>query len=174
MKILKKCGGETEKTFPMKVTCEFCSSELEIEESDLHEGYMGSMYIVCPVCGKNSYVDDIDTPPITADTIKFPEHFHYFGDGVDINNEEIQEWIKKAIKWFRENPENFSYSTGTGNTRIHVENFSGDEAYCVVVSKDFYETEIPYEKADYCAQDNYDWNWKNKGIKIIYKDKEGE
>ena len=129
---------------------------------------------VCPVCGKNSYVDDIDTPPITADTIKFPEHFHYFGDGVDINNEEIQEWIKKAIKWFRENPENFSYSTGTGNTRIHVENFSGDEAYCVVVSKDFYETEIPYEKADYCAQDNYDWNWKNKGIKIIYKDKEGE
>lgn len=154
---------------PIKVTCEHCGSELEVEEEDLHEGYMGAKYFVCPVCMEHAYVDDEYEADITVDTLKFPDHFFYFGgkDAVEISDEDILKWIKNGVKYFRENPDSFSYSIGSGDAMVHIENFSGDKEYHVTVAQGYYDTEIPYEKEDYLAQARINWGWENKGVKIM-------
>ena len=163
MRVIKK-KSDIKQPFPMRVICYNCESELEIEEQDTHVGYYGAMYFTCPVCGEESMIDELDGITLTKDNIEFPQHFYYFGNGVDLTSEEIRKYINDAIKFFRKNPDNFCYTTGSGNTGILVQNFSGDHEYHVVVTKDFYETEIPYETKDYAALNSVDDRWRNVGI----------
>ena len=155
------------KQFPMEITCENCSSKIEIEKDDLHIGYLGMYYVICPVCGKKTYVDELEGAPVTKDTIKFPDHFFYFGDGKDVSTEEIEKEIRQGIEWLRMNPDNFIWSMSYGNMDIHVENYSGDKEYRVVVTKNYYECTVPYEQDDYDAQESIGWGWENKGVRIV-------
>lgn len=163
MKIIKS-NKQTQIKYPMRVKCYNCESELEVEEQDTHVGYPGAMYFTCPVCGKESMIDELDGITLTKDNIEFPQHFYYFGNGVDLSSKEIRKYINDAINFFRNNPDSFCYTTGSGNTGILVQNFSGDHEYHVVVTKDFYETEIPYGTKDYVALNSVDERWRNVGI----------
>ena len=163
MKIIKN-NKQTQIKYPMRVICYNCESELEIEEQDTHVGYPGAMYFTCPVCGEEIMIEELDGITLTKDNIEFPQHFYYFGNGVDLTSEEIRKYINDAIKYFRKNPDSFCYTTGTGNTGILVQNFSGDYEYHIVVTKDFYDVEIPYEHEDYEALDSVDGRWRNVGI----------
>lgn len=163
MRVIKK-KSDIKQPFPMRVTCYNCETELEIEEQDTHVGYPGAMYFTCPVCGEESMIDELDGIILTKDNIEFPQHFYYFGNGVDLTSEEIRKYINDAINFFRNNPDNFCYTTGSGNTGILVQNFSGDHEYHVVVTKDFYETEIPYTAKDYDALESVNDRWRNVGI----------
>ena len=158
-------GSNKSSKFPIEVGCEKCGTEFCVEENDrLNAGYYGTYYVNCPVCGERVMIYELDGIKVTKDNIKFPDHFYSFENGVKISNEEIEEYIRKGIEYFRENPTSFSWSTGTGDTHILVQNYSGDEDYSVVVSKGYYETEIDYEKEDYDAQDSSGWDWKNEGF----------
>lgn len=169
MKVIKD-NVNIESDFPRKIECENCGSELEIEESDIKIGYMGSCYVKCPVCRKDSYIYDLDGITVNKDNIKFPDHFYHFGDSDSakkLENSEIEEYIRKGIEWHRKNPNNFVWDFGTGDSDIAVYNYPGDEDYRVVVARGYYDCEISYEAEDYNVQD-YD-SWKNKGIRV--KDK---
>lgn len=83
---------ETPKTIPksQEYECEHCSSIIEVDANDLHEGWLGAYYFTCPVCGEES-MTDIETDLPTKDTIEFPKHFHKSSvdsGAVDISDEE--------------------------------------------------------------------------------------
>ena len=171
MKILKNnmVDKEIEKEehdiFPVTIECENCGSELELDKSDIDEGYNGQHCVICPVCGKKSYSIDEIYPgnAITVESVEFPKHFYSFADGSHVSNGRIKEEIKRAVESFREEPESFCYTTGYGDFHITVLNFSGDKEYSITVcNKDgVYDAEIPFAKEDYDAQERVDWGWTN-------------
>ena len=165
MRILNK---EKEKSisWPQKVVCEYCETELEIDKEDIIIGVLGMPYIKCPVCKRMANVMDygIDGIDITKDNIEFPRHFFHSIDGVDLTNDEIREYIGHGIEYFRRNPDSFCYETGTGNTHIMINNYSGDKNYYVVVTKDYYDTFIPYEAEDYAAVQSVNEEFRNTGF----------
>lgn len=151
--------------WPIKHTCFHCGSILLVDEDDVHEGYMGSACIICPICLQEELLDvDALNRTITAETVKFPDNFWYFGGkkSKKLNEDDIRECIKRAVKYFRENPDNFCYQTGTGDTMVYVLNFSGDQEYDVVVCKGYYETHIPFEDID--KELVREELWSNKGV----------
>lgn len=135
--------------------CEHCQSELEYEESDIRIGEFGAGYVDCPLCGYGNILDEEKFHLVlTQDNIKFPEHFWHTSEktgAVDICNEEnVKKYIKEAIKYFRENKDEYTWGHWiTGNLLMFVIRWSGDEIYEIYVSNDFYNTEIPFEKEDY-------------------------
>lgn len=162
MKVLKNNFNEiashvTEvnfKPYPRKLICESCESELEYEESDMEVGVLGVMHVKCPLCGYNNMLDGNENDvTLTKDNIEFPRHFFHTSkeDGaVDTcNNEYVKKCIKDAINYFRENKDEISYYTGTGNTMVFIYRYSDDNEYYVVVTNNYYSTYIPFESEDY-------------------------
>lgn len=141
--------------YPRKLICEKCESELEYDKSDLKIGTYGCVFLNCPLCNHTNMLDDNEESiTLTKDNVEFPTHFHHTSvktGAVDCcDNEHIKEYIQKAIKYFRENKEEYDYGGHiTGNLYINVHRWSGDECYEVSVSNDFYDTYIPFESEDY-------------------------
>ena len=139
--------------FPLKIKCSECDSELEITEEDTHIGWLGARFITCPCCGEESMVDELDGITLTKDNLEFPVHFNRTTKGlrhvVEVHSDEIINGIKKAITYFRENKDEWNWCTSHGDLFLSVYRHSGDEEYFVMITKDFYETYIPFEKEDY-------------------------
>lgn len=145
---------KTVEPYPRKLICEGCRSELEYDESDLIMGEYGCMFIDCPICGGHNMLEDNEhSITLTVDNIEFPVHFHHVskesGAKDRASADEVRSEIKKAVDYFRENKEEYSYYTWCGNLCVAVYRYSGDEEYSVIVSSDFYNTEIPFEEEDY-------------------------
>lgn len=119
--------------------------------------------VICPVCKRRSYVDEVSDKILTKDNVKFPINFFNCAEAIDIEPEEIERWIKEGIEFFRKNPEAFSYTTGTGNAGILIQNYSGDKEYHVIVVKNYWDTFIPYDGEDISAQEDNGWHWRNTG-----------
>lgn len=163
MKVLKNNYNEFNSTdkdikqvniYPRKLICESCGSELEYEELDMRMGTYGCMYVDCPLCGYDNMLDDNEKNiTLTTDNIEFPIHFWHTSKetcGVDCcDNNGVKKYIYKAINYFRENKDEYNYTCETGNLYIHVHRLSNDGFYEVIVSNDFYTTEIPFEAKDY-------------------------
>lgn len=141
------------KLYPRKVICPECKSELEYEESDLYEGEFGCVYVDCPICKNDIMLEDNEKSiTLTVDNIKFPVHFHHVDSEnakERCNTEEIRGELRRAIEYFRKNKDEYTWHTWSGNLFVLVHRWSGDEEYEVVVSKDFYNMEIPFEEEDY-------------------------
>lgn len=158
MKVLKN-NYENEKyveqvSYPREMVCEHCGSELEYEESDIKIGAFGCAYVTCPLCNHQTFVDDTEKElTLTKDNVEFPTHFWHTSKetgAVDYcNNEEVKRCIHKAIDYFRKNKNEFYWFAATGNLNIDVTKYSGGESYEVIVTKDYYETSIPFEEEDY-------------------------
>lgn len=76
---------------------------------------------------------------------KFPDDFYSFHDGVDISNEEINEWIQKGIKEL-ETIGGHNYTISSGNTTVSINKFCYDEYsdeyyYDIRVSKGYYQAD---------------------------------
>lgn len=160
MKVLKNNYTEEMHTetmiepYPRVCVCDKCGSELEYEKSDLHMGFLGCMYLTCPLCKNENMMEENEgTITLTKNNVEFPTHFYHTSKetgAVDCcNNKEVKDAINRAIDYFRENKEDYGYSTSCGNLYVHVCRCDGDENYDVVVSNDYYETYIPFEKEDY-------------------------
>ena len=81
---------------------------------------------------------------------KFPDDFYSFYDGVDISNEEINEWIQRCISDLETNG-GYCSSISSGNTTVTVHKFyyddySDDYYYDVRVSKGYYLADTCDEK----------------------------
>lgn len=137
-----------------KIVCEHCESELEYDNSDISIGTYGCAVVSCPLCGYKNYLDDGKYDiNLTMHNVEFPTHFHYTSKetgAIDcLNNKEIKECICKAVEYFRRNKDENYWFTEFGNLYISVSRWEGDESYNVVVTGDYYETIISFEKEDY-------------------------
>lgn len=137
----------------IKIHCNECDSELEIAEEDTHIGWMGARFINCPCCGEEAMVDELDGITLTKDNLEFPVHFIRTTKGlrhiVEVNSDEIIKEIQRGITYFRIHKDEYYWYTSHGDLFLIVFRYSGDEEYFVMVTKDFYETYIPFEKEDY-------------------------
>lgn len=161
MKILRDNYNKTEianstptDPYPRSLICENCGSELEYEKSDLRIGFLGYVHIDCPLCGNANMIEDNENNiDLTFNNIKFPNHFWHTSKetgAVDIcNTEEVRDKIERAIRYFRNNKDEYEWFYSCGNLYVHVHRYEDDEVYDVTVSNDFYSTEISFEKEDY-------------------------
>lgn len=139
---------ETKSKFPMKVICEHCESEIELEENDVEVGKLGLYYFNCPCCGELSDIDDGIN--LTSENLEFPKHYYHFGGGVHISENEINRYVKECINSLRNSTdENFYHTcTGSGDTIVHVSRYDDDENFVINVCRNYYETEISYTEED--------------------------
>lgn len=141
--------------YPRKLICEGCESELEYEESDLRMGEYGCMYVDCPVCGQDNMLESNEhSITLTVDNIEFPVHYSHINvenGAKDIfNNDEIKQYLRQAIEYFRNNKDDYSWGGWiTGNLFMYVHRYSDDEMYEITISNDFYTMQIPFEEKDY-------------------------
>jgi hypothetical protein len=129
-----------------KAICDDCRAELEYGYEDTHEGYAGMRHITCPMCGYEIMSDHFDGVELDSSNIEFPKHFYHFSDGVDINNERIQEWVRNCLKQAEEAGEQYGYflHTGTGNTAVILMVY--EDEYNIIVAKNYYELSINREE----------------------------
>ena len=141
------------KNNKIRIHCSECDSELEITENDTHIGWLGARFITCPCCGEETMVDELDGITLTKDNLEFPVHFNRTAKGlrhvVEVNPDEVIKEIQRAIAYFREHKDEYYWYTSYGNLFLTVLRYSYDEEYFVMITKDFYETYIPFEKEDY-------------------------
>lgn len=149
----KKVKEENPNIFPIKINCSECDSELEITEEDTHIGWMGARFVTCPCCGEESIVDELEGITLTKDNIEFPIHFNRTTKGmrqvVETNSDEIVKEIRKGIEYFRKNKNDFCWYVSYGDLFLIIFRFPGDKEYFIMVTKDFYETHIPFEEKDF-------------------------
>lgn len=158
MKILKdnfkKCSKENNKQPNLiKIICDKCDSELEIIKDDTHIGWLGAPFITCPCCGEDSMVDELEGITLTIDNLQFPIHFNRTNKDIrqvlEVSDEKIISEIKRGVTYLRKHKDEHYWCTSYGDLFVIVFRYKGDEEYSIMVTKDFYETDIPFEEEDY-------------------------
>lgn len=120
--------------------CEYCGEKLHGEPQ---VGVLGLKYIHCDHCGENSYNEELGEIELTKDNLHFPQHYYNFNNGKDVTYEWIDEQVRKGLEYLENNPTEDFIELGTGNTNICITKYEGDEEYRVVVSKGYYDANIP-------------------------------
>lgn len=137
--MIKVLNKDVEQTF-YRQHCEECHAELEFAFDDTYEGALGARYLKCPVCGRE-IITEVDGINLNSNNIKFPKHF-FEPSGVDIPDDEIQNWVRDCLKVAEESDEPYGYfvQAGTGNTRVIL--MAYEDEYNIIVTKDYYETSV--------------------------------
>ncbi len=120
--------------------------------NDTYIGWLGARFTTCPCCGKETTVDEFEGITLTKDNLKYTQYFAHeskYHGCKEVGAEVILREIRRAIKYFRENKDKFAVEFGFGDCHICVFRYSGDGEYHVVVTRDWYETNIPFEEEDY-------------------------
>lgn len=128
--------------------CDNCKSKIEYDQNDVRYGAYGVGEIVCPLCKKINVLEE-ENLELTVDNLRFPLHFRSSVEGVNISDSDIIGYIKRGHEYLRENKEEYAWYTASGNTVIIVWHFDGDEDYEVIVSRDYYQTYLPFQEQDY-------------------------
>ena len=153
MKVIKDNSKKNNSNiFPLKVVCENCSSELELEESDCYIGPFGAYYYTCPCCGDKVMLNEPEGITLTKDNLEFPTHYWHYGNGYEVTEEEINTRVKEMIEDLRTNKSDDDYGflyTAFGDTFMLVKRYPSDEEYYVVVAKNFYDANVQFETEDY-------------------------
>lgn len=148
----KQSSRSSDDVKKLKIICDKCDSVLEVIPEDSHIGWLGARFVTCPCCGKETMVEQLDGITLTKDNIEFPKHFLRSNKNMgckEMSIESILDEIRCAIEFFRENKDEFAIELGTGDAGIHVYRYTEDEEYRVVVTRDWYETCIPFATEDY-------------------------
>ena len=126
-----------------KVKCPTCNSELEFESNDISENWQNYKYITCPNCEKSIYLNSKNYNKVetTLEEIKFPDSFYSYEKGIQINNEQINKWIKEAVTHLKKESEDSFYEIYSGDTAVIVLKY-GDNTYSVYVCKGYYKRTI--------------------------------
>lgn len=138
--------------------CDYCDSELEVSKEDTHIGWLGAAYVTCPCCKRETMVDELDGITLTKDNVEFPVHFRRTNKDVDgvveIDQYEITESIRTGLDYLKNNKDDPYWFTSRGDSFVQVFRNEEDGEYVVLVTKDFYLTEIEFQEEDY--SDDYD------------------
>ena len=121
-----------------EIICEHCNSIFELDENDddIIISDDDDNYVYCPCCGQKVYLYE----PNTKDNIRFPTSYHAFKNGVNIDDEEINKWVKECIEELEKNPEEYFKYIGSGNTFVVV--FNHEDEYYIVVTKNYFDVSI--------------------------------
>lgn len=136
------------------VECSNCGSVLEVSREDAHTGWLGLQFVTCPCCNYEMSIEEFDDDAIDICTsnVEYPTHFMVYSKDFktkEVSDREINKWIQDGIEYFRNHKDEYYWYTGSGNTWVHIYRYDGDEEYCVIVSKDYEEGNIQFEKEDY-------------------------
>lgn len=118
--------------------CNFCNTDFfytKNELVDLNEEYVG---LICPQCGNPIEIYKINDK-------KFPENFYYFGNGKNLSNNEIQEYIDTITENLRKSEDDFDYSfMGCGDTMVFGIKFLDNDTptISIYVTKNYYQCDI--------------------------------
>lgn len=137
MKIIKNNLEEEMKI--TRCTCEWCKSILDVSEEDIKIND-GDKYFICPVCNEESYSNELRPNKYN---ISFPNDYRYFGNGVDIKNDEIDDDVRNLIKSFTDDEDDWYRMCGHGNSIVFVVKNVEEEVYDIYVCKDYHEAYIP-------------------------------
>jgi DNA-directed RNA polymerase subunit RPC12/RpoP len=142
--MIRVLNKKTEEPKVYKTRCDECRAELEYEYEDTYEGYAGMRHIKCPKCGYEIMSEYFDGIELDSSNVEFPKHFYRL-NGVDIQDKEIQQWVRKCLQCAEESEEPYGYFThaGTGNTIVIL--MAYEDEYNIVVAKNYYELSIPRE-----------------------------
>ena len=125
-----------------RVECEWCKALLEYEPEDLEYKELGCAYVKCPLCHKESMVDEEIN--LTPENIEFPKHFHHFHQSVEgakhISIGEIYNQVRLGMQYLKNNPNEYLWYTMTGDTLIWVSTEDESDMYDFGFTQDFYET----------------------------------
>ena len=124
---------------------------MEYDKEDVHIGEYGLPLVDCPLCGFSDIVDDEEYLTLTVDNIQFPVHFHHTcieNGATDIYDDEIKKYIANGISNLKFN-KSYDWHTLCGNTFIWIHRWTGDETYEIVVTKDYYTVDIPFDKEEH-------------------------
>lgn len=138
MRLIKSNNIEPE--YPKRHICDECGAELEYDKEDIHIGWMGFECVTCPACNKEIVVSDQRVQPPTW-KITF-HHTSIETGAVNIEDDEIQEYVNRAVKLLCSDERNSGefYVTWTGNFLIvGVKRMDGVDLY---VTKDYWEDSI--------------------------------
>lgn len=137
----------------LKIQCEHCGSELEITEEDAYIGAFGCQYIICPCCENEHLVYQMDGIRLTLDNIEFPTHFQRtsseHGDAKAVDTDSIKKEIRRGVEYLRQNKDEYDWYVEYGDLLLIVRKFPDDTEYEAVVTKDHYNTYIPFDKEDF-------------------------
>lgn len=141
--MIKVLNKNVEQTF-YRQHCEECHAELEFAFDDTYEGALGARYLKCPVCSREVMTHELEGIELNSNNIEFPKHF--FGPGgVNIQDDEIQKWVRQCLKAAEESDEPYGYflQAGTGNTKVIL--MAYEDEYNIIVTRDYYETSVNRE-----------------------------
>lgn len=138
IKVLNKDIDER-KSYRQK--CYECDAELEFSIDDTYIGALGARYVKCPICGEEIIIEKCNGIELNSSNIEFPTHFFEPG-GVDIPDNEIENWVRECLKVAEESDEPYGYfvCTGSGNTIVIL--MAYEDEYEIIVAKDYYETSV--------------------------------
>lgn len=135
------------------IICNHCDSELEVSKEDTHIGWLGAAFVKCPCCGQETMVDELEGITLTRDNINYPVHFNRTNKDlrnvIEVQKDEVIKEIQRGIDYFRTNKGESYWYSSHGDLFVIIFRYEGDEEYFVLVTRDFYETDIPFEKEDY-------------------------
>lgn len=91
--------------------------------NDTYIGWLGARFTTCPCCGKETTVDEFEGITLTKDNLKYPQYFAHeskYHGCKEVGAEVILREIRRAIKYFRENKDEFAVEFGFGDCHICV------------------------------------------------------
>lgn len=98
------------------VACPHCNTKFAydpIEDEDVIYTKYNGEYICCPKCKEDVLIKDF-TP------MKFPDAYFHFGNGVDINDEDIRQDTIRGIKYLENYLDDSYWFSCQGNTCIFI------------------------------------------------------
>lgn len=139
--MIKVINKKKEEPKVYRQPCDQCGAELEFTFDDTYEGALGARYVECPECGREIMIEALDCTKLTSKNIEFPKHF-CAPSGLDIDDEEIQEWVRKCLKIAEESAEPYGYfvTAGSGNTQVILMAYADE--YVIIATKDYYFTSV--------------------------------
>lgn len=139
MKVLKNKFNEEKET--LKVFCDHCGSELEVEDDDVEYGSYGVGFVTCPCWGERTDLAGKELE-LSVENLRYSIHYYNFEGGVDVSDEEIDALVKECINKFDPDNENdWVRLIGSGNTMVFV--FKMVDEYEIYVCKNYQETSLP-------------------------------
>ena len=139
--MIKVINKKKEEPKIYRQSCDQCGAELEFIFDDTYEGALGAKYIECPACNREIMVEALDCTKLTSENIEFPKHF-WAPAGIDIDDGQIQQWVRQCLKVAEKSDEPYGYfvHTGLGNTEVIL--LAYEDEYYIIVTKDYYKTSV--------------------------------
>lgn len=128
------CNQKIDMSEP--IICEICGNNFIGKE---YIGAYGLYFADCPHCGNAHMLEKGEF--LTADNVKYPEHFGSYANAVSVQDSEINKWIKNCINNLDKDVD-YAFEA-SGDTAVIA--FKCDEASHlaqVIVAKKYQETEI--------------------------------